>query len=339
MIEARACSTVDSASASGAEPPERCGHPSRTPSKTGGVLRSTRGGWRAAQAPTRAAQRLRGSDHAIQGCNCRSAGPDYQWSVDRGRNAGHGADRPGLHAHRPAEQCSTFQPLERVRSSPASRRLQTRWPGLPRRRRGAFGLPQPTRARRRARPIAGCEHDVAAGNDQRPASLDPPPARRRLTGWPWPRTTRRAVMRLAGRRPERHRRPQGPEPVGGLPARALRHAPVARTLRIDDRCSALANRRRGVKDGACAEQQSRRLFQAQMDAAAPTPAMTPISAPRTTHFAEIRCAPKSAAVKDVDLHAIDHARPEIGDLTGRIRTAPCPSAREGDSLDTHWSPR
>jgi hypothetical protein len=41
MIRARARSTVDSASASGAEPPERCGHPSGTPSETGGVLRST----------------------------------------------------------------------------------------------------------------------------------------------------------------------------------------------------------------------------------------------------------------------------------------------------------
>ncbi len=36
----RACSSVDRASASGAEPPERSGHPRGTPSETGGVLRS-----------------------------------------------------------------------------------------------------------------------------------------------------------------------------------------------------------------------------------------------------------------------------------------------------------
>jgi hypothetical protein len=36
----RACSSVDRASASGARPLERCGHPSGTPSETDGVLRS-----------------------------------------------------------------------------------------------------------------------------------------------------------------------------------------------------------------------------------------------------------------------------------------------------------
>jgi len=52
----RAWSSVDRASASGAEPPERCGHPNGTPSETGGVLRSSRVARRESSIPPSSTQ-------------------------------------------------------------------------------------------------------------------------------------------------------------------------------------------------------------------------------------------------------------------------------------------